>query len=124
MPRMRLSESELNFTIFGSVCLGVQSVQPLATQKTQVTPMMMSTVVRIRFIKYLSLARLATCVRYSRWDAAAGTDNQLSGQALGSGGLATEELDHQVHGCDAEAEFGLSDSGEWDAEVFAEKNVS
>ena len=38
--------------------------------------------------------------------------------------MATQELQHNLHGSDSEAELGLADGGERDTKILAKQNVS
>ena len=50
---------------------------------------------------------------------AAGADDKLGVVASGFDLLAAEQFGHAVHGGESEAEFGLADGGQGDAEILA-----
>ena len=50
-------------------------------------------------------------------------DDEVAGETFGRGACASHEFQHAVHRGGAEAELGLADGGERDAEVFADEDV-
>src|SRR5512133_593819 len=106
IPRIRFSQSVLNLA---TLSLSRRRVQPLAIQRTPVTPIIMRPIVIMRFILLFLLSVLMTLQhRRSRSDAGTGADDQIGREAPGFRASALEHMEHQFHGGGTQAVFWLT----------------